>query len=271
MGRSAQPGIERRQRLLEILRSNSSVNTSQMAEALGVSEMTVRRDLKLLESQNKILRSYGGATLAHRLELEFEFDGSRQGMLQAKQGIVRYAAGLVEPDETIFIDVGTTMLELARELRRRDIRVTVATSSLAVGSELWGQARIRVLMLGGQLRANSPDLTGPLCEHSLDLLHASRAFVGCDALDAQRGFFATDSEGARVSSAMLRYATWRCIVADGSKLEQRGTVRYAALNEVDLLVMDESASPEAVEQLRRCVPRVEVVSTNSLRAKATGS
>ena len=259
MGRSPKPGIDRRERLLKILRQNASVDTSELSASLGVSEMTIRRDLKVLEDQDKIFRNYGGATLASRLHLEFEFNEHRQRGLPAKQAIARFAAGLVERDETIFVDVGTTTLEFARELRRRDVPCTVATSSLAVGSELWGQGHIHVFMLGGQLRDGSPDLTGDLCEHSLELLNASKAFVGCDALDPQRGCLASDDEGASVSKTMLRFAGWCCILSDASKLNRRAPVSYAGLDEIDLLVMDDAVPADTLATLRERVARVEIV------------
>ncbi len=259
MGRSAQPAIERRRRILEILRAGSSVDTADLSSRLGVSEMTIRRDLKVLEAQNKVLRSYGGATLAERLHLEFQFDQTRRNALTAKQAIGRYGASLVLPNETIFLDTGTTTLEFAHGLSRRDIPVTVVTSSLAIGSELWGHSQIKVLMLGGQLRAGSPDLTGPLCEHSLEMLHASRAFLGCDALLPTRGCFAADTEGARVSATMLRYAAWHCILADASKIGKHAPVRYAALDQINLLVIDDAVPAAELARLRENVESVHVV------------
>jgi DeoR/GlpR family transcriptional regulator of sugar metabolism len=266
MGRSAQPGLKRRREILKMLRAGTSVDTALLSQRLGVSEMTIRRDLKELETQNAILRSYGGATLARRIHLEFQFDQRRQGALAAKQEIGRYAAALVEPHETVFIDTGTTTLEFARELARRDIPVTVATPSLAVGSELWGRERIKVLILGGELREGSPDLTGPLCEHSLEMLQAARAFLGCDALNPERGFFAADSEGARVSSTMLRNAAWVCVLSDGSKINRQAPVRYATLDEVDLLVTDASTPREALEELTTTIREIQVVKPVSARA-----
>lgn len=262
MGRSAQPGIDRRRKILKMLRAGSSIDTSSLSRSLGVSEMTIRRDLRFLEDQNSIVRSYGGATLARRINLEFQFDQRRQGNLAAKQAIGRVASRLVTEGETVFIDTGTTTLEFARVLARQGIPITVATSSLAVGSELWGQEHIKVLMLGGQLREGSPDLTGPLCEHSLQLLQASRAFLGCDALSPERGFFARDTEGARVSATMLKYAAWRCILADGNKFEQQAPVRYAGVDEIDLIVTDNSAPSEQLEQLRQSARAIEVVDVN---------
>ncbi|GMU20944.1 MAG: DeoR family transcriptional regulator [Phycisphaerae bacterium] len=267
MGRSAQPGIERRRLILKLLRTGSSVDTSELSNRLGVSEMTIRRDLRALENQNAVVRSYGGATLARRIHLEFEFDQRRQGALEAKQAIGRYAASLVEPHETIFVDTGTTTLEFARELARRDIEVTVATSSLAVGSELWGREQIKVLMLGGQLREGSPDLTGPLAEHCLEVLQASKAFLGCDGMHPQRGLFAADSEGARVSATMLRNAAWRCVMADGSKIGRQATVRYAQFEEIDLLVIDDATPAEALQALREQVKQMEVVHVGAGRSK----
>lgn len=268
MGRSAQPGIERRRQIVKILRSGSSIDTAELSQRLGVSEMTIRRDLKELQAQNVILRSYGGAALARRIHLEFQFDQRRQGALAAKQAIGAYAAGLVEAEETIFIDTGTTTLEFARELARRDIPVTVATSSLAVGSELWGQDQIKVLMLGGQLREGSPDLTGPLCEHSLEMLQASKAFLGCDGLLPDRGLFAADTEGARVSATMLRNSAWQCVLADANKIGRNATVRYATFEKVDLLITDDSAPPAELDRLREMIKKVHVV---RLGAKRTGT
>ncbi len=259
MGRSAQPGIERRRRILKILRADATVDTAKLSDRLGVSEMTIRRDLRNLEDENAIVRSYGGARLARRIHLEFQFDQRRQGALAAKQAIGRYAASLVEPDETVFIDTGTTTLEFARELAKRDMPVTVATSSLAVGSELWGVENIKVLMLGGQLREGSPDLTGPLCEHSLQMLQASRAFLGCDGLHPDRGFFAADTEGARVSGTMLHHSGWHCVLADASKIGKYATVHYANLDEIDLLVTDDDIQPEILERLRGQELQVDVV------------
>lgn len=263
MGRSAKPGIERRKEILRILRSGASVDTSELSRRLGVSEMTVRRDLKNLEAKNTVLRNYGGATLARRVNLEFEFDRRRQGNLREKRAIGHYAASLVEPNETVFVDTGTTTLEFARELARRDIPATVATSSLAVGSEMWGQEQIRVLMLGGQLREGSPDLTGPLCEHSLELLQASRSFLGCDGLWPERGLFAGDAEGARVSATMLRNSRWRCVLADSSKFRVAAPVRYAELSEIDLLITDDQILSEQLSRLREVVKEVYVVKVST--------
>jgi DeoR/GlpR family transcriptional regulator of sugar metabolism len=263
MGRSAKPGIERRKEILRILRSGASVDTSELSRRLGVSEMTIRRDLKELESKNAVLRNYGGATLARRVNLEFEFDRRRQGHLAAKRAIGHRAAGLIEANETVFIDTGTTTLEFARELARRDIPVTVATSSLAVGSEMWGQEQMRVLMLGGQLREGSPDLTGPLCEHSLELLQASKAILGCDGLWPDRGLFAGDAEGARISATMLRNARWRCVLADSDKIGRTAPVRYAELSEIDLLITDDGIDLNDLSRLRETVKEVQVVTLHA--------
>jgi len=269
MGRSAKPGIERRRQILKLLRSGSSIDTGELAGRLDVSEMTVRRDLAELESQKLILRSYGGATLARRIYLEFEFDQRHQGSLPAKQAIGHYAASLVEPNDTIFINSGTTTLEMVRELTRRAIPVTVATQSLAIGSELWGQDQIKVLILGGQLSEGSPDLTGPVCEHSLEMLHATKAFVGCDALQPTRGCFAELPEAARVSATMVRHADWSCVLADGSKIGKHATVRYASFSEIDLVVTDDSAPPDALAELRKAHRAVEVVKPKPKRQRSS--
>ena len=264
MGRSAKPGVERRRHILRILRSGASVDTADLSDRLGVSEMTIRRDLAELESSNMILRSYGGATLARRVFLEFQFDRRHQGMLSAKRAIGRYAAGLIRPKELVFINSGTTTLELARALAQRNIPVTVATQSLAIGSELWRHEQVEVLMLGGELSEGSPDLTGPICEHSLERLHAARAFLGCDGLDPTRGFFAAKPEAARISSTMVKNSDWACVVADGRKISQNAMVRYATCEEIDLLVSDDSISTETLDALQEQVKKIYITEASSI-------
>jgi DeoR family fructose operon transcriptional repressor len=259
MGRSSKPGIDRRHEILRLLRSGLSVDTAELSRRLGVSEMTIRRDLNDLEAHNMILRNYGGATLARRIHLEFQFDQRHQGALPAKQAIGKHAVSLVQPNETIFINSGTTTLEMARGLSRLNIPLTIATQSLAIGSELWGQPQITVLMLGGELSEGSPDLTGPLCEHALNMLHANKAFLGCDGVQPTRGFFAEKPEAARVSSGMAEHADWVCVLADSRKIGQHATVRYAGPDEVDLLITDNGASPEDLAVLQKSVKEVRVV------------
>lgn len=259
MGRSAKPGVDRRREILKLLRNGNSVDTAELSKRLGVSEMTIRRDLADLETRNMILRSYGGATLARRVYLEFQFDQRHQGGLASKTAIGRAAAGLIQPGERVFINSGTTTLELARELASRKIPVTVATQSLAIGSELWRQEQIEVIMLGGELSEGSPDLTGPLCEHSLERLNANKAFLGCDGLQPGRGVFADIPEAARVSSMMAKRADFVCVVADGRKIGRQSLMRYAMLDELDLLITDTSAPPDALAHLRHGLKKVQVV------------
>ena len=192
----------RRQELVRILRREGEVSTSEMAERFGVSEMTVRRYLHDLEEDGLAIRQYGGAVAARRVTFEFAFDERHRHNLEAKQRIGAEAAGRVEKDQTLFMDTGTTTLEVARALVRRNLTCRVVTSSLMIASALWGRPDIELMLLGGRVREGSPDLVGAGTEMMLERLSADVAFLGSDGLDPERGRLADVMSAARPAERM---------------------------------------------------------------------
>jgi DeoR/GlpR family transcriptional regulator of sugar metabolism len=249
MARNAAQAVTRRRALLQALRRGEAISTSAMAERLGVSAMTIRRDLRALEESGAALRSYGGAVAAQRVTFEFQFDERRRRHRDAKRRIGEAAAELVEPGNTVFLDTGTTTLEVARALARRDVECLVATSSLVVASELWGRGRAELLLLGGRVRRGNPDLVGPATELMLDRLTGDIAFVGTDALDPTRGSFAEDMGAARVAERMAGHAGRVVVVADSSKLGLAAPFMCVPVDDIDDLVTDAGASDESAGAL----------------------
>ncbi len=250
---------ERRRELTRLLSRDGRVSTAQAAERFGVSEMTIRRDLGVLEESGAAVRAYGGAVAAQRISFEFAFDERRRHNLPQKRRIGRHAVGLVEPGQAVFLDTGTTTLQVAGALRAAAVPCTVATSSLVIASTLWGREEVDLILVGGRVRQGSPDLVGPGTELMLDRLTADVAFIGSDGIDPERGSFAGDMETARVAERMAANARRAVVVADCSKLGAAGGARCLLTQDIAELITDRDAAPRHVEALRERGVRVTLV------------
>ena len=231
---------------------------SDLAHEFGVSEMTIRRDLASLESKTHIRRTHGGAVLAERMILEFDYRKQRELNHGAKRAIVAEARRLVQPGERLILDTGTTTLELATLLRDGE-RLTVITPSLAVASELLHSPGVEVILLGGVVRRGSPDLTGPVTEHCLELFSADITFQGADGIGLDGAIYNTDLRLARVDRMMRRVARRTCILADHSKIGQTSLARSGSLSEVDLFITDSAAPADVLRRFARLGVKVITV------------
>ncbi len=259
MPRSSVQGKKRRAELTGILSSQRNVSTAQLAGRFGVSEMTIRRDLKELQNSGVALPCYGGAMAAKRISFEFAFDKRHQANIAQKRRIGLAGAGKISDGQIVFLDTGTTTLEIARALSRMNIRCTVITGSLVITSELWGKENIQLQLLGGQVRQKNPDLIGPYSEIMLDRFAADVAFLGSDGIDPVRGSFAGDLDTARIAEKMAFNASKVIVVADSSKLPRTGLARYLQIKNMDELITDKKANPAAVRKLRSQMVKITLV------------
>lgn len=221
--------------------------------------MTIRRDLDALESEGLLVRCYGGAIPTQRIAFEFAFEKRRLQHHAAKRRIGRLAAARITPGQTVILDTGTTTLEIAKCLAKAGVACTVITSSLVIASQLWSCEPIELMLLGGRVRGNSPDLVGPGVELMLEKLAADVVFLGADGIDADRGCFTIDIEAARVAERMAASARRVIVVADSSKLGTPAPVRYLQLREIDELVTDKATRADIVAALRRRGVKVTTV------------
>ncbi len=249
---------ERRRHILEILAADQRAEVAELAARFEVSESTIRRDLESLARDGAIERTRGGAVPALRLEPSYAQKRRSHGV--EKLAIARAAARLVERGASVLLDAGTTTLEVARALRGvRDL--TVATTSLPIALELADRAR--VIVVGGALKERTVALVGPLAERAIEQLHVDVAFVGTNGVAVGAGFTTPTWEEASVKARMIAAATTAVVVADGSKIGQITFARICGLDEVHLLVTDESAPAAEVAALRTAGLRVEIAAADA--------
>jgi DeoR/GlpR family transcriptional regulator of sugar metabolism len=227
---------QRRQLILDTIRSGHSAGVVELARRFSVSEMTVRRDLARLAGEGKLTRVYGGA-LPERDEPPFSQIATQR--LAEKQRIGRAAAALVGEGATVMIDIGTTTVQLARHLRGR--KLTVITSNLAVVDELLPDPGIELLVLGGVVRRNYRSLVGMLAEEALRHLAADVAFLGASGIREDLSVMDTTLVEVPIKRAMIAAAQRAVLLADAAKFEMRGSVRICGPDELDALVTDAGA------------------------------
>lgn len=248
---------ERQEHIREELGRVGNVTISILAERLGVSEMTIRRDLDDLERAGVAQRTHGGATVAERLVFELDFRQQQSENRESKRLIAREALKFIQPGSRLMLDTGTSTLELAALLDGWN-DLTVITTSLAVVSQLQFAEGVQTVLLGGVLRRGNPDLTGGVTEHCLDLFAADIAFQGADAIDDNGDIYNNDLRLARVDRRMRQRSAKTYILADSTKIGHTALARNGSLTEVDALITDAGINPATLEHFRGLGMRVIV-------------
>jgi DeoR/GlpR family transcriptional regulator of sugar metabolism len=232
--------------IVEEVRRRGSVRVSELTEQLGVSEMTIRRDLDALARSGLVEKVHGGATTVMRLTADepgFEVNSHRQ--IPEKEAIALRAAELVKPGQAIALSGGTTTWRLARQIRRTP-NLTVVTNSLPVADVLHAESRpdLTVVLTGG-VRTPSDALVGPIAETTLHSLHLDLLFLGVHGMAEGAGFTTPNPLEAETDKALIASAASLVVVADHTKWGVRGLVTIAELSDAQVLVTDEGLSPDA--------------------------
>jgi len=240
----------RHSRIAELLAARGECTVEFLARRLGVSGMTVRRDLQAMAEAGKVIRIHGGAAPAERISFEFAFLARIRENRTAKEAIAGAAARLVADGESVMLDSGTTTLALARRLQDKR-GLTVITTSLPIASALQFCEQVRVLLLGGLLQRGAPDLAGALTELNLESLHADVAFIGADGIDARGNIYNDSPIIARMLSRMAASADRVFAVADSSKIGRAALMRFGNVAKWDGLITDRGLNRTLASALRR--------------------
>lgn len=234
-------GATRREGIMRQLQSAGFLSVTHLTRQLGVSDMTVRRDLKRLAETGEVRVVHGGVSLAHGTlrTADFTSRGGRES--EAKRTIARLAAGLIDPGATIAVDAGTTPFELASALPE-NFQGTVITHSVPVLQHMLHVPAARVIGLGGELLADSQALVGSVTMQALAGLRAEIVFLGAAAVNGRGLFIATDLERP-TKQALMDIADRVVLLADHSKFSAAAPVLLTTLDHVDVLVTDAPLEP----------------------------
>lgn len=255
--------IKRKEMIRSAVANRGEVSVPELVKRLGVSEVTIRRYLEELEKEGVLTRAYGGAVkIEARISPEFLFTEKSQHNLAEKKAIARAAVNLVQEGETIFLDSGTTPLELSHSLKENQCRITVATTSLPVASELASVDKVKILLLGGFLRRELFDFFGPFSREELSRLTFNQAFLGVDGISGQEGLTTTDSITALIEETVIKKSQKINILADHSKIGRVALVPYGniqGITKTKRLITDSGAAPKELNKLKKMGLEVIVV------------
>lgn len=228
---------KRRLEILELLDERGNIGVSDLSLRFGVSEMTVRRDLELLENEGIVKRVRGGAAAAVSRSYEPPFTLRAARNAEAKAKIGQAAAAQVSDGETVILDVGTTTLAVAEALKDRR-NVTIVTSSLRIAWLLADKPELRIIVVGGAVRTGERSLVGPITSQTFEDFYCDLMFMGVGGIDVEAGFTEFNLEDAPVKQKAMKQSQRVMVVADSSKLGKIAFARVAGIDEIDALITD---------------------------------
>ena len=241
---------ERKKYILDVLNQENKVKAADVAKRFGVSMETVRRDLEELESGGCLRRVYGGAVTGTVYDVEEPYDSRQVIRLAEKQAIARRTVELLENGETVFMDGGTTLLEVARQIRSSKKNLTVITNAVEVAGEVVKSESCTVVLLGGLLTKGERITTGFLCNDNLSVFHAHKIIIGAAGISRSHGISDYSMEVAFTKRKMVQNADTVICASDADKFGKSVLNSVVPLGQVDILVTDWNAGEE---QIRDCI------------------
>lgn len=233
---------QRQQHLLAALKRDGRLVAKDLSAELAVSEDTIRRDLRELAAQGLLQRVHGGALPVSAALADF---AARQSVVPGdKAAIGRAAARLVKPGQVVFIDGGTTAVQLARALAP-DLRATVVTHSPSIAIELVAHPGVEVVMIGGRLFKHSVVNVGSVAMEGIARVHADTFFLGVTGVDVRAGLSTGDAEEAGIKRALMAASAETVVLASSEKLGVASPHVVAPLAEASTLVVP-AAAPKAM-------------------------
>ncbi len=235
--RSRNPAA-RRSAIQRQLLLNGTVSVETLARELGASVATIRRDLTQLEQEGSVRRTHGGAVIKAPRGADQAFALREELDVDAKRAIARTALDLVESDQTLLLNDGSTVLALARELVVARMSLTVATPGVNIAICLSESPEITAYLLGGRVRHRTLGTSGGFAEQMLKAINADVAFIAAEGFSVREGLTYSYESDAQLARLMDEQATITVVLATARKLGQRDRITAISATDVDILITD---------------------------------
>lgn len=239
--------LERHRRIIEIVNTKGYESVINLCKDLKVSAVTVRKDLMLLEKNNKLYRTHGGAGNTNPFTVDRPVNEKKNLQIEEKKRIAKKAAEYIESSDSIIIASGTTMLALAREIEI-NLKLTVITSALQVADELIRHPDVDVLQLGGLIRKSSSSVVGSYAEDILKDFYCTKLYLGVDGIDFEFGITTSNSMEAQLNRRMMSVAQKVIVLSDHTKFGKRGFSKICSLDEIDEIITDKGIPSSIAEK-----------------------
>ncbi len=229
----------RRNRILEMMQENPRVRVDELAELLGVSLITIRRDLQYLEDRKRLVRTHGGAVAAGNPEDEVQM---------YRKLIARYAARFVSENDTLFINTSRNALRLLEYITCENVMV-ITNNGKAINCE--HPKGVRVVLTGGELRHPKDAMVGDFTLRNLQPIYAKKAFIGCSGISAENGMTTELFNEVGINEMMIDHVTQDVyVLADHTKIGKNSSFISCPIEKIKYLITDEKAPEEALELIK---------------------
>ena len=237
---------ERHQYILDQLNKKGFVRVTDISEQLGVSGATIRKDLRILESQHLLYRNHGSASLMTPKVVDLPVQEKSRINSEQKLRIARMADSMINDDDSLILTSGSTIESLALAMSSHG-HLNVVTPSIRVGVYLSEKENVDIMMLGGRLVVKSLSVRDSYSQEGLRYVNCSKMFFSCDGLDVEAGVTTAFVEEARITSCMMDVASQIILLVDSSKIGKSGYGKICDLNRIDVMITD-SGIPDTVKE-----------------------
>jgi DeoR/GlpR family transcriptional regulator of sugar metabolism len=244
---------ERQKRILKVLQEERQATVADLANRFQVTEASIRLDLNHLETMDYVKRFRGGA----RPVRTSAYEQRMKDNLRLKRRIAQRALEYIATEDTLFLDSGTTLLLLSKLLVRFD-RLTIVTNSLPIANLIGREQSNSVILAGGIFNYSEQCCEGAMIETFLDNFHASRAFIGADSVDVDKGLYSNGVSVVGYVNKIIDNSKSTILLADSSKFDKVGTIKICGLKRIDTIITDKNVPESTVGRLADLGVKVDI-------------
>ena len=246
----------RREEIVEMIRERGRIRVGELCEIYKISEVSVRKDLELLEAEGHLTRVHGGAVGQNKLYIDMDVGERYRTNAAAKRAVAELAARYIEDNDTVMMNAGTTMTYVLRAIRDRK-NISIVTNSVQNATEAALDPDFNVILLGGELDAKYQFTYGRDAERQLEGYHAAKCILSVDGISAEAGLTLYYSNEASLARRMIESSSRTIVVADGSKLGKSAFARVGGAELADLLITSRGDRREEIGELELLGVKVE--------------
>lgn len=238
--------MKRLEKMIQLVADHKKMAVNSLSESLGVSKVTIRKDLDKLESKGLLRREHGYAVLNSGDDLNVRLSYN----YNVKRKIAEKAATLVQDNDTIMIESGSTCALLAEVLCQTRRNLKIITNSCFIANFLRHYDSCQIILLGGSYQPNSEVTVGPLLKQMVELFHVEHVFLGTDGFNPELGFMAKDMMRCEAAQAMAAAAEETILLTDSSKFSKASLVHQLSLDQVSRVITDKQVEQTLATQLK---------------------
>ena len=242
---------ERRNEIVALIRANERVKVSELSEKYGISEVSIRKDLEILEEMGQLTRVYGGAVALNKLYVNMDINERYKFNADAKKRIAENIAEFIDDNDTIMMNAGTTLAYILRAIKGKK-NINIVTNSLQNANEASLYSSFNVILLGGEFDSKYQFTYGIDAERQIENYHATKCILSVDGVSAKSGLSLYYSNEVALARKMIESSSTVIVAADGSKIGRKAFARIADARRADIMITTkEHENRDEVSSLRK--------------------